>query len=736
MRYNEPDLNANCTNVQDTYIALRGSLKRVSQKQLRDALKRQKTEVMRGAALTTTFYVVPRRNFEGKGTPADVVDNLITDEQLAEFEVPGGTATDFTSVYIVDQNCPRSLLGRGVTQLVFQQKSQRRMTLPPAGAEDGGADMAETTVGASPHPPKAAVPAATPAAAPAGEPAEPRPATAQRGLARQWSAVPSDEEGVKRQEMSLEKVLEKMKEAVQAKRFYSTSLANTSTLHFWAAVAVGTETRGDASAWPMVQKFFPKFLTDILLDNACYAELPRFKHIFEKLEEHGGRMPKVSVLVRRLMDHDPLSDHLISFEGVSLPAHMRFHESVLNGDFSQVRIKSRLELARSTTEPARRREILTELADLPCADEVTSSHVKMAVSLFGMHVGAGERYAYVLGDASRVRFASSWGASEEYGCLTAFVEVPESWADITWASFKAGTDKIMEHQLKSHVKNPVALAILETMSTLSASCGTQGWMDALWVHMAAARCGAPMWVSGDDVPEVRPSDYERQHLSAVVKACSKLLGTGEFAFLVILRKAYQDQKALRASDATAAKEEDQKEPVPDTTPQGGSCRTNADAPEGKASVGAAEDGHIASVPAASQLPAAGGDAKQPTAGAIAGAAEVGDTVMLRFTARSDKFVYNGAQAHVEHVLAHDINVRIVDGDQGDKVKLSKTQATLVGKKRAQTNGAEEAPTGPAAEEAPTGPAADVVPTGPADGADMWQEAKNLFGSAAVEDEEE
>jgi hypothetical protein len=354
--------------------------------------------------------------------------------------------------------------------------------------------------------------------------------------------------------------------------------------------------------------------------------------------------------------------------------------------------------------------ILDELGSVEINDKHITDKVAMVSSLCDPRIGEREKSAYALEDVGRIRFAVDSLKGPDYGCFLGFAELPECWGEIEWSSFSKGAQKILELGLLRSVKNPVALSVLEVMSSLTASCGKQVWFDALLQHLAAARCSMPQWV--DSKSPVKPDDFTPQHLSVVVKSCSKLLGASDVVWLADLKKACQEQKvAKEAAAKKTSKESDQGE---DQSKESGvESGQGADGSgNGEAKIVAERAVEPPSCPAEGQ-----GDSKETAKPATP---KVDDIVSLHFRKSGGKnFQYHGLSALVEEVLTNDVKARLIDPPYaGEIVKIPIKQTKVIGEKLPDS-----APLAEKAKKAEDAPSS-------------WERAQDIFGASALEDEDD
>ena len=68
----------------------------------------------RGVEMALPYWVVPKANFAIQDMAKAMADNVLPDEDLAAMEDETGATHDFSSVWVVDQQCGRNILGKKV----------------------------------------------------------------------------------------------------------------------------------------------------------------------------------------------------------------------------------------------------------------------------------------------------------------------------------------------------------------------------------------------------------------------------------------------------------------------------------------------------------------------------------------------------------------------------------------------------------------------------------------------
>ena len=113
-RYKDPELDSTNEKHIQAYLLLRKTYKRIHPEKLKKVLQNEKHELLSSAAITTSYFLVPRSNFVKGGVPSIVKDNFVPKNELSKMEETTGENSDLSSVYVVDEACRRHLLGNGV----------------------------------------------------------------------------------------------------------------------------------------------------------------------------------------------------------------------------------------------------------------------------------------------------------------------------------------------------------------------------------------------------------------------------------------------------------------------------------------------------------------------------------------------------------------------------------------------------------------------------------------------
>lgn len=95
-------------------------------------IKEQRLKQERSVSLALDYWVVPKMNFENRDKPQIMIDNTLSDTDLQEMEDETGNTHDFSRVYIVDQECPRNVLGKKVRVIRLSDKMTNTTSLGAA----------------------------------------------------------------------------------------------------------------------------------------------------------------------------------------------------------------------------------------------------------------------------------------------------------------------------------------------------------------------------------------------------------------------------------------------------------------------------------------------------------------------------------------------------------------------------------------------------------------------------
>jgi hypothetical protein len=121
-----PDVNPDDHSHIDAYLLakMQSARQRVSLQAVLHILKQQELSVERSAAQEAVFYVVPRANFP-KGLSLEQQKWMVTREEVAQRYEMRNDDTDYDSVYLFMDACPRAGLGKWIHQLRFSLKMSR-----------------------------------------------------------------------------------------------------------------------------------------------------------------------------------------------------------------------------------------------------------------------------------------------------------------------------------------------------------------------------------------------------------------------------------------------------------------------------------------------------------------------------------------------------------------------------------------------------------------------------------
>ena len=127
-RDNGLDIKPHDPNTIDAYISLTHTCVRVNSNMLKNLARATRVDSIQSSTdHIETFWVVPTMNFTVEETfhgakrqrlsVPTAVQRAIVDESALTGRLPDGVTVDFTENIIVDQSCPRNLLGLGVSEL-------------------------------------------------------------------------------------------------------------------------------------------------------------------------------------------------------------------------------------------------------------------------------------------------------------------------------------------------------------------------------------------------------------------------------------------------------------------------------------------------------------------------------------------------------------------------------------------------------------------------------------------
>ena len=408
----DPDLDADNDTVVDAYITVHRTLGRVHAKRLKEVLGTKRTQVDKGAKHKHIFYTVPHSNFpEGisGSLPKKYKDKVKSPEQLQKYQTSDGCEVNFPDHWVVDRSCPLNLLGDDVGEVEFFSLIKRSITIAPPGpqamcdapapeptggsqkggaAEEAPVAPAQQSAGAAegapgvapaPQPQPEAAPAPEEKAAAGTEEAAPAPEGGaaptpqkQRGreetLGSETSAkkrrleirisLESDEtEGGKEEQakLTLEGLVDGCKKAAANDAFWSADpVMVVHTVYFFAkAGADGAKPRegagGPTAEQQILMKYFPTFLTDLLMDHACFDSLKYFDAVYKDFRSMGATVPSAADIICGVMHYDTNKDSAFEFSGASSKARRKFRDSKLMVEITQRRVQSLLVKLRSQT---------------------------------------------------------------------------------------------------------------------------------------------------------------------------------------------------------------------------------------------------------------------------------------------------------------------------------------------------------------------------------------------------
>ena len=128
-----PDVNPDDHSHIDAYLLAKMQSKRVSLSNVLQILKQQTVSVDRSQSQEAVFYVVPRANFP-RGLSPEQQKWMVTREEVAKRYEMRDDDTDYDSVYLFVDACPRASLGKWIHQLRFSLKLPRTSKIPRSAA--------------------------------------------------------------------------------------------------------------------------------------------------------------------------------------------------------------------------------------------------------------------------------------------------------------------------------------------------------------------------------------------------------------------------------------------------------------------------------------------------------------------------------------------------------------------------------------------------------------------------
>lgn len=639
------------------------------------------------ARMTTEFVLVPRANFP-QGAPKWLEEWLVSDSELrSTCRVPEDT--DFSAVFVCDGSVPRTHLGKRVRTMAFDDVVEHisRSKTGGASADDGGDDGSEPEAGAASASAAAAgaapaAAAAAPASAAPGSAAEaPAPAPGAASAAATPGATPTSvaegppskkarvlkmlhsEEAPKHDEeeeaTTLETLLNKVRDAVKAKLFWSPDPVAANTVHFWATQVAGAlqeskrnqqeQQNGQLqlemlkSRASLVEAHFPTFLLKVLYANRCFDSLKHFVPIFEQLTQSGCEAP-CSLKALKAFAESSLTATTATAAGApgdgDLNARVKFFGSALYEDYLDLRARALLKLSKTTSDDAERDAALANLTRATIADKTTKTEAQWACSLFGSDVPAEAKVSFAFESLERLRFANTFKTPSKdvpWRELLVF-SAPED-VGLSCAEFMDAAEHVIRAGCRKSVQNPLIAAWLEFRVELRAAMiGSTGASFLASLLTAAAR--AKISAAWPEEAAFDVASVTDEHLGTVVKHLSKLWPTGGPDWMHALKERHSKHKAAQA----AAR-------VKSAAPSAAAGASGAGGPE-------AAEGAAAVAPVAAALAPEASASKPPPAPESESPFSVGDIVRLDATV-AKKFV--GEDAKVTSVGAKTVVVDIVSG---------------------------------------------------------------------------
>ena len=587
------------------YVQLRASHRRVTPKLMQDFWGRVRHEVSQNVAFETTFWLVPKSRAAAKGKSAELP------EEAKPFVIPAAVLSDQLSdtgptiawedYHVVDQACPRGILGMGVNTIRLQLKSGHRAVQNFVDPDSASSSAAATGGGGG----AAALRLGGPEGArhrgghTRGDVSEsdaggPQPSKRPRTLARTYSDPEDVTEGL----------LDNMKTAADRGSLVSTDPNDNTTLEFWARVTVDTLVRrktaavgaaattaivpygtpppsaAASAALNMTCNMFPRFLSKLLLERDSYASLSVFANFFSQLEKAGIPLPRSARFILQMTAFQLGSDAVLDTGGAELCEIQTFFDSPLYAAFMARRNKARFDRAVSAASSAADRDkTLEELANVKGLNKELAAAVATARSLFNSKLDEKERFKFVLEKKAEkekkgevARAAAKWAPSEAIGGLLPFVaDKVETSEWPSWDTFAAATIAVSRLELKTLVSHPITKQLVESYESLTAAVGAAR-ARPLQRETAAYRLSIAEWrnnVDGEPFrwPEARDLDEQQlKELRVAHKAVIKAMGlhkhaavpspweVPELVHLAALRKAYLDAEVVAPEQQQVAPE--------------------------------------------------------------------------------------------------------------------------------------------------------------------------------------
>ena len=568
------------------YLLARQQCTRPRPEQVLAIIGKSEVETATTARLSTEFYLVPRANFGGK-PPGWLEEFVVHEEELrSNYRVPAHS--DFTAVWVVDQACPLTRLGKRVARMSFEQSFTQRMSAegsaeaPPSPRdEDESAEPPEVagdTAGVSSG--NGSSGAGGSSSDRAGE------ASAPRALLAQPEGPPSKKQRVLKilnsddqqptdelEAQTLEDLIVRIKKAAKAKMLYSEDKTNSATVHFWCLQAVmALKTSGDGAAagqtpaqMSIIKEHFPGYLLKVLYANRAFNCLKQFVQVLEDLVKCGCKAPCDLPSLRKFAEASLIGEEIPEHTG-DLTSKMRFVGSVLYKHFVELRASALESAAKAASDAAKRDALLkafssaAESLDDPSGTVLKSAN--WARSMLTSSVSALARLTFALEaeSAQRVEYAASFEKAEvdgvkwsSLGCFVDTVDIPPA---LEWPQFRDAATLVAKAGLRKSVTNPLVGSVVDFQTEVQAQFAEQAWVPGVLEAASRAKLNAKHWkdvaVPADGIVEA--------DMVLLSRMLGKMFPFRAPEWVTSLReKAAELRQQRKAAEAAAAGEETAKQ---------------------------------------------------------------------------------------------------------------------------------------------------------------------------------
>ena len=463
-----------------------------------------------GVSVETAFWLVPKTNFRAAAScAADIqVPAALAAYQASPAVIEDqsmiGCQLDFDNYFVIDQACPRSLLGVGVSKIVLEVKAVYRVKWKVAVPQDEVA-RDEDTVN---------VCVSTASTVPSSGSGEVHLHAAASGAENTTSLVPSPTKKARVLERSrsdpkliTRELLDIMKTAADTGAFYSTDPNDNKTVEFWARWTVRgakNSAKKDAAAGtgagivekPMILTLFGKFLCKLLVDHDSYEALPKIVGCFKDLATLGVEVPAAGKFLEELARFDIAGDNEFSQDGLTLADITTLFSSNLYLHYRRRRLLARFDQAHAA-EGAARQKLLFELCSAKDLPQTIADTVHRARTLWNLDLPEGQRLSFALESKENAAVAAQWAPGEAIGSLLPFVDM-QSKVEGKYDDFAATCAVLNRNGLCEQITNPVVkqvhllLAAMQetTVEAAAAGADASGRLRAVLLEVAKCRLGA------------------------------------------------------------------------------------------------------------------------------------------------------------------------------------------------------------------------------------------------------